>query len=357
MTQQDAYDVLAAKLEFPGSRRLRAMLEEIMTPRQALIAAALPGSPAEVAQKLGLPLVVVSDELDALFAAGVVFPRDFDKRDYYRFARGMPQFHDATKSASARIKNQDRKFYRLWDDFARNEMFPWYANYRQSQGEPYSRVVPAYKALAGLPGVLPCEDFRELVKAQSLIAIVPCPCRIGTLLAGEPCHVTKEEKRSNCFQFGRGAEYAIKRGTGVRLSTADALELVDKIEEDGLIHKWANKAEASGVAVSCQCCRDCCFPYAALDQAKMSIGTAWAKSRYEAYVDTEKCTGCQTCIDRCQFDAIEMQRPAGSKKFKAVVNGEKCFGCGVCAVTCDHDALKLKAVRPAEHIPGAVAEK
>jgi ferredoxin len=357
MIEKDAYEVLCAQLEFPGSKRLRAMLEEIMTPRQAKVAAALPGTPEEVAQKLGMDLANVKADLDALFEAGTVFPRNFDKKDYYRFARHMPQLHDATKSASKRIKNKDTKFFKLWDDFATNEMYAWYAGYRQREGKAYSRVVPAYKALEGVSGVLPCEDYRELIKAQELIAIVPCPCRMGMTFVDRHCSVTKEEKRANCFQFGRGAEYAIKRGTGVKLSTKEALDLLDKIEEDGLIHKWANKAEAYGVAVACQCCRDCCFPYAALDQAKISIGTAWEKSRYEAYVDTEKCTGCQTCVDRCQFDAIEMQKVPGSKKMKALVDGEKCFGCGVCVVGCDKGGMKIKAVRPPEHIPGAVESK
>lgn len=353
MSEGDAYDILATRLEFPGSIRLRAVLEELMTPLQAQIAVELPDSPEGVAEKLGLSPVKVKEELDDLFEKGVVFTRDFDKRESYRFARSMAQLHDATKTAAVRINNRDLKFYRLWEDFAWNEMYPWYARRRLEADRPYSRVVPAYKAIKGLPGVLPCEDFRELLKAQELIAVVPCPCRYGTTVTGKHCSVAKEEERWNCFQLGRGAEYVIKRGTGIKLSLEEALELVDKIEEDGLIHKWDNKAEMTSVNVSCQCCRDCCFPYVALDQAKVPIDKAWAKSRYQAYVDTEECKGCQTCVERCQFDAIEMQRPAGSKKLKAVVDGEKCFGCGVCVVTCETGALKLKAVRPPEYIPGA----
>ena len=355
MRKGDAYDILAAHLDFPGSARLSAVLEEMMTPQQAQIAAVLPGSPQEVAQKLGISLEVVKQELDSLFEMGAVFTRKLDRVESYRFARNIGQLHDATKTAPARIKSKSPKFYRLWDDFASNEMFPSFARRRLEADQPYSRVVPAYKAIEGLPGVLPCEDFRELLKAQELIAVVPCPCRYGTTVVERHCNVTKEEERWNCFQLGRGAEYALKRGSGIKLSLEEALKLVDQIEEDGLIHRWDNKADMVGASVSCQCCRDCCFPYVSLDQAKMSIGKAWAKSRYQAYVDTEQCKGCQTCINRCQFDAIDMQRPAGSKKLKAVVDGEKCFGCGVCVVTCETGSLKLRAVRPPEYIPGALA--
>ena len=91
-----------------------------------------------------------------------------------------------------------------------------------------------------------------------------------------------------------------------------------------------------------------CVP---LDQAGLPLETAWAKSRYRAYVDQDDCSGCQTCLDRCLFDAIEMVKPPGSKKYKALVDPDKCFGCGVCVVGCKEGALHMKAVRPPEHIP------
>ncbi len=64
-----------------------------------------------------------------------------------------------------------------------------------------------------------------------------------------------------------------------------------------------------------------------------------------AYVNAGDCNGCQQCLDRCQFDAIEMERPEGSKKYKAVVDADKCFGCGVCVITCKPEALKMRLAR------------
>jgi NAD-dependent dihydropyrimidine dehydrogenase PreA subunit len=87
------------------------------------------------------------------------------------------------------------------------------------------------------------------------------------------------------------------------------------------------------------------------DQAKLDIGLIWEKSRYQAYVNEADCSGCQICVDRCLFDAIEMEKPLGSKKYKAVVYPEKCFGCGVCVIKCKPRALRMKAVRPPEFIP------
>jgi ferredoxin len=57
-------------------------------------------------------------------------------------------------------------------------------------------------------------------------------------------------------------------------------------------------------------------------------------------------------VERCAFDAIEMEKPAGSKKLKAKISSENCFGCGACVTGCDTSAITLKVVRPPEHIPG-----
>ena len=90
-----------------------------------------------------------------------------------------------------------------------------------------------------------------------------------------------------------------------------------------------------------------------IDQAGLNIDLIWEKSRYEAFVNQDDCDGCQNCLDRCLFDAIEMVKTEGSKKLKAVVDPEMCFGCGVCVVGCDQAALKMKTVRPPEFIPPA----
>jgi MinD superfamily P-loop ATPase len=74
-------------------------------------------------------------------------------------------------------------------------------------------------------------------------------------------------------------------------------------------------------------------------------------SRYRAAANQEICNGCQTCVERCKFDAIEMRRVPGSKKLKSAIINENCLGCGVCVITCRTKALMLELVRPPEHIP------
>jgi len=337
----------------PDSTRLRAILEYLMTPDEAKMALALPGTPAEVAEKTGFDVNRVKESLEDLFYKGAIVPKgDLVRRDMYRYHRGVGNLHDNSAASALLDVKKDKKFFELWYDFVMNEMYPASAENMKRQTAPSDRIIPAYKAIKDLDGILPYENFPEMLKAQERIAVVPCSCRLITESVGHSCDIHDEVKDWACILFGRSAEYAATRGSGRELTIEEALELNDIIEENGLLHKWDNNSAIVGTGVTCQCCRDCCMMTVPVDMTEgLEIGQIWAKSRYEAYVNQDDCDGCQVCVDRCLFDAIEMVKVEGSKKLKAVVDPEKCFGCGVCVVGCKTDALKMKVVRPPEHIP------
>ena len=355
MNTQDSFKILMANLNYPESNRLRAILENLLTPDQAQMVATLPGTIDEVAQKTGFDSETVKKDLDALFYAGVVFPKgDFNDRQYFRFARSIGQFHDASQAAKGRDVVKDREFYKLWHDFLMNEWYPDMGKLYGKMPQPRSRIVPAYNAIKDIPGILPCEDMREIYKAQKRIAVVPCSCRYRTTAVDEHCEHTAEEDLWHCVQLNRGADYAMAREAGKELNMDEAVDLLDKIEADALLHIWRNNTTLEGGNVSCHCCRDCCMMTVPMDMENVPLGKMWQKSRFIAIADQDACIGCQVCVDRCQFDAIEMVKPEGtkSKKLKAVVDPEACFGCGVCVVGCDKaHALSMKLVRPPDHIP------
>ncbi len=366
MSSNDAHAALAEKLGYAGSERLNKVLKVLMTPDQAKMAGALPGTADEVSEATGFAPAEIQKNLDELFFKGVVFCRgDFVTREYFRFARSLGQLHDATLATQKLDLVKDRPFLELWQDFCLNEWYPDMAKMQEALPTPMSRIVPSAKAFENMDDVMPCEDYRELMKAQGLIAAVPCACRVRTEGVGEACEFTDEVHQWNCLQFGRAADYVIKRGSGKKLEIDEALELVDAMEEDALLHLWANSTVMGGLNFSCNCCRDCCANYVPMDMKGHSIGKAWEKSRFEAVIDQDKCDGCQDCIDRCQFDAIELVKPEKaakgkkskkSKKMKATVIADNCWGCGVCVPGCkEAKAIGFKAVRPEEFIPKSAA--
>lgn len=350
MASTDAYAVLAERHGYPNSARYLRILEFLMTPQQARIMADLPSPLEEIALRQNLPLETVKAEIEALFRTGVVIPKGFETLEFPRFAQRVGQFHDSTQSIldiDLYDEATKKELFRLWDDFCEEEWYPDKAIEMGKLEYPPMRVVPAYRAVKDLPDIQPYEDMREIMKAQELIAVCSCSCRATRNTLGKTCEYSHDV---NCFQFNRGAEYAIVRGTGRKLTYEQAMKIVDETEEDGLVHQWRNSRRMT-MTVFCNCCIDCCMVWRPLDTHQGDIGKVWAKSRFQAQVDQELCTGCQTCVERCMFGAIEMVKVPGSKKLKAAVNPEKCFGCGVCVLGCQDDSLSMTAVRPVEHIP------
>jgi NAD-dependent dihydropyrimidine dehydrogenase PreA subunit len=131
------------------------------------------------------------------------------------------------------------------------------------------------------------------------------------------------------------------------LSVEQAMDACLKMEDAGQIHISPNTAQ---ITSTCNCCPCCCV----IMQPMTNYGdvhTMLAPSRYRAVIDESKCEGCQDCVERCHFDAVEMKKPAGSKKMKAYIINEHCMGCGLCIFTCPNKAMHLELVRPPAHIP------
>jgi len=55
-----------------------------------------------------------------------------------------------------------------------------------------------------------------------------------------------------------------------------------------------------------------------------------------AVVDSEKCTGCESCVSECPSEAISMVND------KAVINADLCVDCGVCVDACPAEAISME---------------
>ncbi|HTQ10567.1 MAG TPA: 4Fe-4S binding protein, partial [Fimbriimonadaceae bacterium] len=59
-----------------------------------------------------------------------------------------------------------------------------------------------------------------------------------------------------------------------------------------------------------------------------------------AFVDRDRCSGCNTCVGLCPYHAISMRDDGEGKK--AFVNAVQCKGCGTCVAACPSGALQQK---------------
>jgi Na+-translocating ferredoxin:NAD+ oxidoreductase RNF subunit RnfB len=84
----------------------------------------------------------------------------------------------------------------------------------------------------------------------------------------------------------------------------------------------------------CNCCGDCCVVLGAVKKFPKPAELVF--SNYQSAINGENCTGCEICLDRCQMEAIAM-----NKEGVAQVDLDRCIGCGLCVTKCPSEAIVL----------------
>ncbi len=196
----------------------------------------------------------------------------------------------------------------------------------QSFKTPVMRTIPINRELVAYWPIAPYEDVIKILDNQEIIAIAPCVCRKMTQLSDKGC----DKPIETCFMFGSHAQYYVENDMGRYINKEEAKEIVKHNEEIGLVMQPFNSQKMGGM---CSCCGDCC---GMLRSLKMQPAPAAAvQSNYFVEVDTEECAGCETCIERCQMEAIYIVDD------KATINLERCIGCGLCVSTCSTGSLHM----------------
>ncbi len=294
---------------------------------RVMLLASPPATIEELAQKSGLTADAIAAMMDSLFHRGLIFKafRGGEKK-FYR-VKSIPQMHDST-SLTPGIS---RKVLDIWKEYMDKEWPEYGRKIMDFMPGPIMRVIPVNESVEPQSKILAYDDAVKIVETAKALSVTNCSCRVISGNCKKPMEV--------CMQVDRAAEYNIERGTGRSITAKEAVEILKKCREEGLVHVVDNHRTVGHVI--CNCCDDCCLNWAIMKGPKKWV----APSRFVAVVDNDLCTGCETCLDRCFFDALYLQ-----EEF-AAVDPEKCLGCGVCTVVCPTEALKLKEVRSSDFVP------
>jgi NAD-dependent dihydropyrimidine dehydrogenase PreA subunit len=199
----------------------------------------------------------------------------------------------------------------------------------QSLKTPHQRAIPVNTNLVVEWPVAPYEDAMAIVRSHERVAVAPCVCRQLSMQT-RPKQNHCEKPLETCLLFDRTADYYIENRLGRMITPAEAGEILKKGEEAGLVIQPLNSQDVAGM---CSCCGDCCGMLMSL---KLQPKPAEAvHSNYYAEVDPEECSACETCLGRCQMEAVEVTDDA------AAVLRDRCIGCGLCVTTCPTKAIKL----------------
>ena len=323
---KEIYQQLARHLDdlpggFPSTEsgvELR-ILRRLFTPEQAELALRLtliPEEPRVVARRAGIDTVAATRRLEEMAKQGLILrmePENGDKPFQYmaaQFVIGIWEFH-VNDLDIALIKDMNEYMPTLSEEI-------WKV--------PQLRTIPVGRSISVQTEVLPYEKAEEIVRAQEKILVAPCICRREHTMSGHGCDKPEE----TCLVFGIGMDYYKRNGIGRVIDQREALDILEKANEAGLVLQPGNSQELMNI---CCCCGCCCQVLKAFKRREKPA--SMAATAFIVNTNPDTCSGCETCIDRCQMEALRIEND------QVVLNKDRCIGCGLCVSTCPTESLTL----------------
>jgi Fe-S-cluster-containing hydrogenase component 2 len=192
---------------------------------------------------------------------------------------------------------------------------------------PQLRVIPVNETIPVRHEILAHEKAEEMVRGQDRFLVAPCICRRERRMVGQGCDKPEEA----CLIMGRAVDYYQANGLGRVIDRDEALALLKKADEAGLVLQPSN---ARKIANICLCCGCCCGVLRAIKSHPRPA--EFVSSPFRAAFEPSTCADCGVCLERCPMEALS-RGPEGSVRLDAV----RCIGCGLCVTTCPSQSLTL----------------
>lgn len=272
----------------------------------------------DVAARLGCPQEETAARLAAMADKGLLFR--LKKGDQARYG-AIPFVHGLFEFQVKTLAPEFAAMARAYFDEA-------FDHAMQEGAEYFLRTIPVHKSIDLTHHVASFEDALAILRDKAAIVVTDCICRKTADLLNEDCGKPLEA----CFMFGSMGQYYLDRGMGREVSFDEAAKILSDCREAGLVTQPATSRNPAGM---CNCCGDCCGVLRALNKHPKPADLVF--SNYAARVDGEACTGCETCLDRCQMGALSLEETG-----TAGLDPDRCIGCGLCVPVCPADAIHLE---------------
>jgi NAD-dependent dihydropyrimidine dehydrogenase PreA subunit len=305
------------------------LLKRLFTPEEAELSIHLTLEREEastIANRAGISIDEAEQRLKAMAGKGLIFSIEAeDSPALYQAAPWIVGIYEF------QVNKLDREFVEDLTEY-RNTM----RKDPRPQPLPQMRTIPVGQSIEGNLEVLPYERAEELVKAHDKYAVAPCICRRRAKLMGSGCEAPEE----SCLIFGEWADYYVRNGQGRYVDRDNILDILTKADKSNLVLQPSNSKEISFL---CTCCSCCCGVLLRLKQ--LPKPSEVVASPFIAKVTPETCDGCESCLDRCQMEALTLEDE------QVVLNSDRCIGCGLCVSTCPTGSLILKRKSASKHVP------
>jgi len=282
----------------------------------AVLLGPVPEEVARIAERTGIEPEQLAEQLEIMSKKGLIFRLRRNDKVFYNAAPFMIGLYEYS------VEKVDEELAELFKEY-------YETAYQEEMGAsnvPGFKVIPIEKTIVEDIVLLPYHKIKEDIRAARKIAVADCICRKEARLTGDGC----EGPLQTCLSFGVAAEYYIENGIGREILAEEAISIIKKADQAGLVHAGANAKHLSNI---CNCCPCCCASLKGITKSGQARHK-YMNALFEACIDSAECTSCEQCLERCPVGAISVE-------VVAAVDNDKCLGCGLCAGACPTEAIRL----------------
>jgi len=192
--------------------------------------------------------------------------------------------------------------------------------------------------------ILDYERASNVIKTASCITVGTCYCRHKMEHKGKACKMPQDV----CLTFNNAAKSLSKHGIAKKITKKEAMKVLDRCVEHGLVQVGDNIQDHVGWI--CNCCGCCCEALLAYKKLGYNMKI---NSNFFAEINDEKCKNCGVCAKKCPVDAID------HKDLKKIpkISVENCIGCGVCTRFCPTKCMKMERRSETKFVPKDTFER
>jgi ferredoxin len=299
------------------------LLKEMFTEEEAAMFTEMTAeleTPESVARRLKRPAEEVAARLEDMAGKGLLFRRRQGGAAAYSAA---PFIHGLLEFQVDRSDKDVKKIIKLAGQYINEKL-----KKNMAEGSDlFMRTIPVHRSIPNTTQVAPYENACEILRNEERIVVTDCACRKQKSYFGKDCGKPMEV----CFMFGPMGEYYVENGLGREIDLQEALGILEKGHDAGLITQ-------AGAAVKpftmCNCCVCCCGFLRAAGKHPNPADLVF--SNHTVRMDAVRCSGCGTCATRCGMGAVKLNDKGVSE-----TDLRRCIGCGLCVTTCPEGAREL----------------
>lgn len=162
-------------------------------------------------------------------------------------------------------------------------------------------VIPVEKAIPAEQKSVSIEHISHwLKKYEGKYAVGDCSCRRSRRIQGEGCGHLEEDM---CIGVGDMADYLVETGKGRYIEIDEVMALLQRAEDNGLVHQITNIDGEDKIFAICNCCVCSCY---ALRTSQLFNTPNMSRSAFIAKVEEDKCVACGQCVEYCPAGAVKL---------------------------------------------------